>query len=143
MSKKLYVSIAFLLSFALCGTHIDDINGELSSFTFDKVTLTTFKDCNLDKMPDLRHFIEVEQGKYPDLNVYISSDGEPKLNLYKGDKKVDQIRIGKYDLEGIKSLLADLGVKRDEDYTIEKKASAVEMERAFNDPTRVRPKDDL
>jgi len=54
--------------------------------------------------------------------------------LFYEDKQVDTIRVGRYDLRSIRNLLKDLGVKRDESYSYEKKAAEVELERAFNQP---------
>ena len=46
----LAVILLALTPFAMT-SHIDDTNGELSNFTFDKVVFRTVKDCSLDKMP--------------------------------------------------------------------------------------------
>ena len=56
------VSIASLFATLLVGTlilgaagsHIDDIDGELSKFSFDSVIFRLQKDCSLDRIPDVR-----------------------------------------------------------------------------------------
>ena len=62
----------------------------------------------------------------------ICVEGEPRFELLdeQGDV-VDTIKVGRYDLATIRQLLADLGLKRDESYTWEKKAAMVELEMAF------------
>ena len=51
-------------------------------------------------------------------------EGEPRFELMKEGKVVDKIRVGRYDVQALKNLLAMLRVNRDESYTIEKKEAA-------------------
>jgi hypothetical protein len=46
-------------------SHIDDVNGELSTFTFDKVVFRTVKDCSLDKMPGVSALTLKTRVKHP------------------------------------------------------------------------------
>lgn len=39
---------------AAWASHIDDTNGELSNFKWDKVVFRLMKDCSLDRIPDVR-----------------------------------------------------------------------------------------
>ena len=55
-------------------------------------------------------------------------EGEPRFELSKEGKVVDTIRVSRYDIKAIRKLLADLGVKRDENYSYEKKAAEIELE---------------
>ena len=54
------------------------------------------------------------------MNTYLS-EGEPRFELLKDGNKVDTIRIGRYDLQTIRNLLKELGLKRDDSYTWERK----------------------
>jgi hypothetical protein len=38
-------------------SHIDDIDGELSKFSYDKVIFRTIKDCSLDKLPGVNYIL--------------------------------------------------------------------------------------
>lgn len=62
-------------------------------------------------------------------------EGEPRFELMKDGKVVDKIRLHRHDAKGILKLLADLGVKRDESFTWEKKQARLDLERAFQNPT--------
>lgn len=46
------IFLLVLVSLA-AGTHIDDTDGELTNFSYDKVVFRTIKDCSLDKIPDV------------------------------------------------------------------------------------------
>ena len=61
-------------------------------------------------------------------------DGEPRLELMKGGEMVDKIRIGRYDLKSVRNILSELGLKRDESQTWEKKSAQIKLEQAFNQP---------
>ena len=58
-------------------------------------------------------------------------EGEPRLELLKNGEVVDKIKLPRHDIESIIKLLADLGVKRDEEFTWEKKAARVQLDNAF------------
>ncbi len=49
----------------------------------------------------------------------------------KDGKQVDKIRVGRYDMSAMRKLMADLGLKRDESYTWEKKKAEYDLEKAF------------
>ena len=49
---KTLLTIAILLITA-SASHIDNLNNELTAFTFDKVNFRLQKDCSLDKIPDV------------------------------------------------------------------------------------------
>ena len=53
------------------------------------------------------------------------------MELLKNNKVVDTIKVGRYDVLAMKKLLAELGIKRDEEETWEKKKARLEMEKAF------------
>ena len=38
------------LAVSTMASHIDDVNGELSNFSYDSVIFRTIKDCSLDKL---------------------------------------------------------------------------------------------
>lgn len=67
-------------------------------------------------------------------------DGEPRFELSKNDKLVDTIRVHRYDIKAIRKLLEELGVKRDEAYSYEKKAAELELKSAFGVPHPPPPK---
>lgn len=53
-SGKRVFSLIALLGLSLLsanGSHIDNENGELSNFSYDKVVYRVKKDCSLDRMP--------------------------------------------------------------------------------------------
>ena len=67
--------------FLVSGSHIDDVNGELSNFVFDEVRFRLQKDCALDRIPDvsctcitfkIKYFLEEDSIKYPKLNTFLS-----------------------------------------------------------------------
>ena len=75
-------------------THIDDTNGELSNFKYDKVIFRLQKDCSLDKIPDvsyhqndqsltifqIKYFLEQDSAKYPGLDVFLSGKQKSLVN---------------------------------------------------------------
>jgi hypothetical protein len=54
-------------------------------------------------------------------NLICIPEGEPRFELLKNDKVVDTIRTGRYDIDAFKKLCKDLGLKRDESETWEKR----------------------
>ena len=106
----------------------------MSKLTFDKVHLRIFKNCNLDKLPDLKIFFDNELIKYPKLTTYITDGQEPKLDLLKEGTVVDEIKIGRYNLESMRALLKELGIERDEAITPEMLAAQRELEKHFYAP---------
>ena len=50
MIKHVFIVVTLMFALSTC-THIDDIDGELTNFTYDKVIFRTIKDCSLDKLP--------------------------------------------------------------------------------------------
>ena len=50
--------------------------------------------------------------------------------LSKGDV-VDTIRIGRYDVPAFRRIMKELGLKRDETYTWERRKAEYQMEQAF------------
>ena len=50
--KNVSVLLLLFLSLALC-SHIDDVDGELSGFSFDKVIFRLQKNCAIDRIPDV------------------------------------------------------------------------------------------
>ena len=112
-------TICLLVSLSL-GSHIDDINGELSKFSFDEVIFRIQKDCSLDRIPDVKTFLEQDSVKYPKLKIYLS-DGEPRFELMKNGELVDTVRVGRYDLSAFKRLMKEFGLERDESYTWKRK----------------------
>ena len=63
----LLFSACIALSVALLGaSHIEDTNGELSNFSWDRVVFRVQKDCGLDKIPEVSitlHYICDEEKK--------------------------------------------------------------------------------
>ena len=90
-------------------SHIDDTNGVLSNFSFDRVVFKLRKDCSLDKIPEVKRFLDEETVKYPKLEVYLS-EGDPRFELFKEGKLVDTIRAGRYDVPGFRRLLHEFGI---------------------------------
>ena len=119
-------------------SHIDEDDKELMNFEFDKVVFKLRKDCSLDKSPEVKDFLDHESVKYPKLDVFLS-DGDPRFELMKDGKVVDTIRVFRYNLEGLKKLVSDLGYSRDESYTWEKKKAIYDLERAFKTSTKLKP----
>ena len=70
--------------------------------------------------------------KYPDLRVYLS-EGEPRFELLNKGDVVDTVRVGRYDIKTLRKLMNELGLKRDESYTWERKSAEYKMERAFKE----------
>ena len=68
------------------------------------------------------------------INFIISLEGEPRFELLQGDKKVDTIKVGRYDIDALKNLAKDLGLRRDENETWEKKEARYKLEKAFMEP---------
>ena len=48
-----FATLLILNNKGVNATHIDDVDGELSNFSFDRVVMRLQKDCSLDKMPDV------------------------------------------------------------------------------------------
>ena len=145
-----------VLSCVVLGSHIDDVNGELSNFSFDKVVFRLQKDCSLDRIPDVRiiwcgihfqvkFFLDNEAVKYPALSIFLSGkqnnisylffilEGEPRFELLKAGEVVDTVRVGRYDLASLVRLLKEFGLKRDDSWTWEKKRAEIELEKAFKE----------
>jgi hypothetical protein len=121
--------ISILVGLAL-SSHLDDDNSELSNYSFNKVNFKLQKDCSLDKIPDIKNFLEVESVKYPALDVFLS-EGEPRFELLKDGTHVDTIRVTRYDKAALRRLCEELGLKRDDSYTWEKKKAQVDLSKAF------------
>ena len=78
-------------------THVDDIE-KIENFKWDRVAFKTKKDCALDNYPDMRRFLEVESAHYPDLGVYVASEGQSRIELYNEGKKIDTVHIYRWDI---------------------------------------------
>lgn len=50
------LAVAMMMGMLSLASHIDDTNGELSNFKYNKVNFRLQKDCSLDKMPDVSLF---------------------------------------------------------------------------------------
>lgn len=68
------------------------------------------------------------------LNSNLILEGEPRFELSYQGKLVDTIRVGRYDLRTLRKLLEELGVKRDDNYSYDKKAAEIQLEKAFKQP---------
>ena len=101
-------------------THLDDID-KIENFKWDHVAFKTKKDCALDSYPDMKQFLEVESAHYRDLGVYVASEGQSRIELFLEGKKIDTIHIYRWDIQTVRDLMSELGLKRDESYTYEKK----------------------
>ena len=84
----------------------------------------------------MRQFLEVESAHYPEMDTLVASEGQSRLDLYLDGKVVDTIHIYRWTMAEVRELLADLGLKRDESITYEKKAAEMELAKAFMDPTK-------
>ena len=91
----------------------------------------------------MRRFLEVESAHYPDLAVHVASDGQSRFELFNEGAKVDTIHVYKYDIQAIRDLLADLGLKRDESITWEKKTKEAELEEHFRGGFAGKKKEEL
>eukprot|EP00347_Sterkiella_histriomuscorum_P017366 403349658 len=140
--QAIFAVATLLIVSQVQGSHIDDTNGELSNFSFDRVVFRLQKDCGLDKIPDIKYFLEEDGGRYPDLDIYLS-EGEPRFELSKNGKVVDTVRVGRYDLRTLRKLLESFGLKRDESYSYEKKAAEIELKKAFKVPHDAPEKQEL
>ena len=79
----------------------------------------------------MRQFLEVESAHYKDLGVYITGDGQSRLDLYKDGNKVDTINIYRWSIEEVRRLMDLLGLERDESITYEKKKAEAKLAEAF------------
>ena len=61
--------------------------------------------------------MEVESAHYPKLDTRIASEGQARVDLYNEGKKIDTVHIYKWDIEEIRTFMADLGLERDESIT--------------------------
>ena len=112
-------------------THLDNESQQLSGLKFDEVKFWVFKDCNLDKSPELKAFLEGESYKYKDLQIFVSDGSEPRVELlYQGDR-TDMIRVGKYTNKAMKILMSELGLERDENQTKEKAEAYKKLDEIF------------
>jgi hypothetical protein len=59
--------------------------------------------------------------------------------LFKDGDLVDVIRVTRYDMDSLLRLTTELGLKRDETLTWEKKAARLEMEMAFKNADAMKP----
>ena len=121
--------LSLLLPLA-AASHFDEI-AELDNLKFDKVAFRLKKDCSLDNKPDIKRFLEVESAHYPELGVFIASEGEARFDLYEDKTKVDTIYVFRWSIEEIRRLLEELGLKRDETITWEKKEAEAKLAQAF------------
>ena len=69
----------------------------------------------------MKQFLEVESAHYRDLGVYVASEGQSRIELFLEGKKIDTIHIYRWDIQTVRDLMSELGLKRDESYTYEKK----------------------
>ena len=70
----------------------------------------------------MRQFLEVESAHYPALEVLISGEMPvSRIELFNLGKKVDMIPIYRWNMDEVRVLLHDLGLKRDEALTWEKR----------------------
>ena len=63
------------------------------------MTFKTKKDCALDSYPDMRQLLEVESAHYPEMEVFIASEGQSRIELMKNGKKIDTIHIYRWNIE--------------------------------------------
>lgn len=117
--------LSFILA-TVAASHFDNID-EIRGLKFDHVMFKTKKDCALDNFPDMRTFLEKESAHYPELDVRVASDGQSRFELFNEGKKIDTIHVYKWDIQSVRDLCADLGLKRDESITWEKKAKEAEL----------------
>ena len=51
----------------------------------------------------------------------MASEGQSRIELFLEGKKIDTIHIYRWDIQTVRDLMSELGLKRDESYTYEKK----------------------
>ena len=76
----------------------------------------------------MRQLLEVESANYPELETLIAAEGQSRIDLYNEGKVVDTIHIYRWDMPAVRKLLSDLGLKRDESITWEKKEAEQKMD---------------
>ena len=69
-------------------------------------------------------------------------EGEPRFELLKDGKVVDTVKVGRHDLKGILELCKQLGLKRDESLSWEKKKAEKKLEKAFVESTTKKTNND-
>ena len=85
----------------------------------------------------MRQFLEVESAHYPGLEVLISGEMPvSRIELFKLGKKVDMIPIYRWNIDEVRVLMHDLGLKRDEALTWEKRGKEEQLASAFNRPRK-------
>ena len=85
----------------------------------------------------MRKFLEVESAHYPQLEVLISGEMPvSRIELFNGGKKVDMIPIYRWNIDEVRVLMHDLGLKRDEQLTWEKRERQDLMASAFQRPRK-------
>ena len=85
----------------------------------------------------MKQFLEVEAAHYPALEVLISGDGFlSRIELFNKGKRVDTIPIYRWSIDEVRVLMADLGMKRDEKLTWDKREKENMMASAFKTPPK-------
>ena len=51
--RTICLSLLGLLALHVSASHIDDTDGDLNNFSFDKVVFRLQKDCSIDRIPDV------------------------------------------------------------------------------------------
>ena len=91
----------------------------------------------------MRQFLEVESAHYPELEVLIASEGQSRVDLMNKGKKVDTIHIYRWNIQQVRKLMEQLGLKRDESITWDKKRAEAKLAEAFTKPKNNVVKEDL
>ena len=94
----------------------------------------------------MRQFLEVESAHYPDLEIFVASEGQSRFDLYNEGIKVDTITVYKWDIESVRKFLSDLGLERDESRTWDKLRAEADLVDMLNNPVggnNEKPKEDL
>ena len=91
----------------------------------------------------MKQFLEVESAHYPELEVLIASEGQSRVDLMNQGKKVDTIHIYRWNIQQVRILLEQLGLKRDESVTWDKKKAEAKLKEAFTNPRKAAAKEDL
>jgi len=50
---RFLIATALVLIMSASASHIDDENGELSGLKWDEIVIRTYKNCNLDLLPEV------------------------------------------------------------------------------------------
>ena len=114
--KTIFSIINFVMFVQIVRCHLEDIN-LIEGMQWDEVRFVTRNDCFLDGYPEIRQFLDHESKAYPDLKVEITEKRKVShlLFFWKGEY-IDEMVVHRWSIPGLRSLMKDLGFKRNDDF---------------------------